>query len=81
MQKMSPLTATALLLLMVSAAQAEALVLGAPGPPGPGLPGLLEPSKITTPCLTVNRELVLKMPGEPSCLGSIHCEIPKIPPL
>ena len=92
-KKMSPFIATALLLLVASFAQTDAQVPGPPGPPGTpgtllrshGPPGSEGLPGTKTSCPPVSSDLVGKIsksePGEPACLGSIPCEIPKIPPL
>ena len=92
-KKMSPFIATALLLLVASTAQTDAQVPGPPGPPGTpgtvlrshGPPGSEGLPGTKTSCPPVSSDLVGKIsqsePGEPTCLGSIPCEVPKIPPL
>ena len=85
---MSSTTATALLLLMASITQIDAQAVETPSSTAEVQEPSRTPSSLTSLpgrkalCLPVNSIRTSQPePGEPTCLGSIPCEIPQIPPL
>ena len=76
---------------MALIAQTEAQASGTPGTPGtpetpgpPGTPITQGPpgtKVLCPPASSISSPQPPLQPGEPTCLGSISCEIPQIPPL